>query len=188
MGVGILVQHPWQNISFDITFSAFPELSTWSARTGFPSRKVEGEYLGLQGHSKIVVAVFVQRGAKPKSVLSFLLTFTLVNDWSFCFFYLSSSLTKILVHPEESLPWGCCVCVMWGYPGGCILGLLLSNLPASADVNSGLGMLSHPECQAGSACAQQLLWEWIRYSTERFFSLTISSLFLMCLPNFQGLP
>lgn len=37
------------------------------------------------------------------------------------------------------------LCVMWGFPLGCILGLLLSDLPASADAKWALGVLSHPE-------------------------------------------
>lgn len=40
---------------------------------------------------------------------------------------------------------------------GHILGLLLSDLPASADLKGGRGMLSHPDCQAGSASAQRVL-------------------------------
>lgn len=61
------------NTSFDILSHSVlsPGLSTeqprltWSARTGFPSRKAGAGCLGLQGHCRIVVGVFVQTGAKP---------------------------------------------------------------------------------------------------------------------------
>lgn len=93
MGVGILVQHPWQNISFDITFSAFPELSTGSLQNC-------REEQNLNAVSAVLpVNIYPCKWL----ILLLLLPFQLP--------------TKILVHPEESLLWGCCLCDVGGVLG-----------------------------------------------------------------------
>lgn len=112
MGVGILVQHPWQNISFDITFSAFPELST-----------VSKDWLSIQDDWRwISWSAGSLQNCREEQNLNAVSAVLPVNiypcKWLILLLLLPFQLpTKILVHPEESLLWGCCLCDVGGVLG-----------------------------------------------------------------------
>lgn len=70
------------------------------------------------------------------------------TEFFICCFKFFSPFAKIFVHREKALLWGCCGSVsdrvMWRSLVWSILGLLLSDLPVSANLEAGLWIRSHP--------------------------------------------
>lgn len=90
-------------------------------------------------------------------------------EFSVCFSNFFGPFANILVHPEKALLWGRCGSMsnraMWRYT---VLGLLLSDLPASANLEAGVSV-NHPISYTGHASAQCVRWESILCSAEPFF-------------------